>query len=105
MEQIIAQIVSGAIGGAGGGKVVQGSSMGSLGNLLAGAVGGVGGGSLLGGLMGAGGAAADAAGGGGIGAIAPEVRPRLAKIGVRAMFGGALASFMTATIAGILYET
>ena len=39
---------------------------------------------------------------GGIGAIAPEVRPKLAKIGVRAMFGGALASFMTATIAGIL---
>ena len=39
---------------------------------------------------------------GGIGAIAPEVRPKLAKIGIRAMFGGALASFMTATIAGIL---
>ena len=39
---------------------------------------------------------------GGIGAIAPEVRPKLAKIGVRAMFGGALASFMTATIADIL---
>lgn len=41
---------------------------------------------------------------GGIGAIAPEVRPRLMKIGVRAMFGGALASFMTATIAGILVQ-
>jgi CNT family concentrative nucleoside transporter len=39
---------------------------------------------------------------GGIGAIAPERRAELAKIGVRAMFGGALASFTTATIAGIL---
>lgn len=39
---------------------------------------------------------------GGLGALAPELRPKLAKVGVRAMFGGALASFMTATIAGIL---
>ncbi len=56
MEQIIAQLGGGAVGGLGGGKAVQGSSMGGLGNMLAGAVGGVGGGSLLGGLMGAGGA-------------------------------------------------
>ena len=39
---------------------------------------------------------------GGISALVPELRPKLAKIGVRAMCGGALASFMTATIAGIL---
>jgi CNT family concentrative nucleoside transporter len=39
---------------------------------------------------------------GGIGALAPERRAELAKVGVRAMLGGALASFMTATIAGIL---
>lgn len=39
---------------------------------------------------------------GGIGVLAPERRKDLAKIGVRAMFGGALASWMTATIAGIL---
>lgn len=39
---------------------------------------------------------------GGIGSIAPERRHDLAKLGLRAMFGGALASWMTATIAGIL---
>jgi hypothetical protein len=61
MEQLIAQIVGGALGGAGGGKAVSGSSMGGLGNMLAGAAGGLGGGSLLGGLMGSG---AEAAAGG-----------------------------------------
>ena len=39
---------------------------------------------------------------GGIGGIAPERRKDLAKLGVKAMFGGALASWLTATIAGIL---
>jgi CNT family concentrative nucleoside transporter len=39
---------------------------------------------------------------GGIGSIAPNRRHDLAKLGLRAMFGGALASWMTATIAGIL---
>ena len=39
---------------------------------------------------------------GGLGSLAPSLRPTLSKIGVRAMFGGALASFMTATVAGIL---
>jgi CNT family concentrative nucleoside transporter len=39
---------------------------------------------------------------GGIAAIAPERRSDLAKLGVRAMFGGALASWTTATIAGML---
>jgi len=39
---------------------------------------------------------------GGLSALVPELRPKLAKIGVRAMCGGALASFMTATIAGFL---
>jgi CNT family concentrative nucleoside transporter len=41
---------------------------------------------------------------GGIGAIAPERRKDLAKVGLRAMFGGALASWMTATIAGFLVK-
>ncbi|UCG16645.1 MAG: hypothetical protein JSV19_01145 [Phycisphaerales bacterium] len=40
---------------------------------------------------------------GGIGGIAPERRHELASLGLRAMFGGALASWMTATIAGILW--
>ena len=39
---------------------------------------------------------------GGIGGIAPERRSDLAKIALKAMFGGALASWLTATIAGIL---
>ena len=42
---------------------------------------------------------------GGLGALVPSLRPRLSKIGVRAMLGGAMASFMTATIAGFLLES
>ncbi len=39
---------------------------------------------------------------GGIGGIAPERKHDLAKIGLKAMIGGALASWLTASIAGIL---
>ena len=39
---------------------------------------------------------------GGIGALAPERKPELARIGLRAMVAGSLACFQTATIAGIL---
>ncbi len=39
---------------------------------------------------------------GGISAIAPHRKSALAKVGLKAMFGGALASFLTATIAGLL---
>ena len=39
---------------------------------------------------------------GGIGGIAPDRRKDLAKLALKAMIGGALASWMTATIAGIL---
>jgi CNT family concentrative nucleoside transporter len=39
---------------------------------------------------------------GGISSIAPERRSDLAKIGLKAMIGGALASWLTATIAGML---
>jgi len=39
---------------------------------------------------------------GGIGGIAPKRRKNLAKIALKAMIGGALASWLTATIAGIL---
>ena len=39
---------------------------------------------------------------GGISALAPERRGDLAKVGLQAMFGGALASWLTATIAGML---
>ena len=39
---------------------------------------------------------------GGIGGIAPERRSDLARIGMKAMIGGTLAAFMTATVAGML---
>jgi len=39
---------------------------------------------------------------GGIGGMAPERRKDLSKLALKAMFGGALASWLTATIAGIL---
>jgi CNT family concentrative nucleoside transporter len=39
---------------------------------------------------------------GGIGPIVPERRGEIASLGVRAVIGGALASWMTATIAGVL---
>src|SRR5436190_2181003 len=39
---------------------------------------------------------------GGIGGLAPNRRHDLARLGLRAMFAGTLANFMTATIAGIL---
>ncbi len=42
---------------------------------------------------------------GGIGSIAPERRSDLAKLGLRAMFAGALASWQTAAIAGVLIES
>lgn len=39
---------------------------------------------------------------GGIGTLAPDRRPDLARLGIRAMAGGVLAAYMTATIVGIL---
>jgi CNT family concentrative nucleoside transporter len=39
---------------------------------------------------------------GGIGSLAPERRGDMARLGLRAMLGGLLASYLTATIAGIL---
>jgi len=39
---------------------------------------------------------------GGIAAVAPRRRTALAKLGLKAMFGGAIASWLTATVAGLL---
>ena len=39
---------------------------------------------------------------GGIGSLAPERRSELADLGIRAVIGGSIAAFMTATIAGLL---
>jgi concentrative nucleoside transporter, CNT family len=41
---------------------------------------------------------------GGIGGLAPERRHDLARFGLRAVLGGSLATFMTATIAGVLTQ-
>ncbi len=41
---------------------------------------------------------------GGIGGLAPNRRPDLARLGLRAVLGGSLATFMTATIAGVLEQ-
>ncbi|MGL4739179.1 MAG: NupC/NupG family nucleoside CNT transporter [Sarcina sp.] len=40
----------------------------------------------------------------GIGGLAPERKGTIAKLGFKALLGGALATFMTATIAGILFS-
>ena len=39
---------------------------------------------------------------GGIAAVAPRRRADVAKLGLKAMFGGAIASWLTASVAGIL---
>jgi len=39
---------------------------------------------------------------GGIGGLAPERRHDLARLGLKAVLGGSIATFMTATIAGVL---
>jgi CNT family concentrative nucleoside transporter len=41
---------------------------------------------------------------GGIGSLAPQRRPDLARLGLRAVFGGSLVTLMTATIVGVLSE-
>ena len=38
---------------------------------------------------------------GGIGALAPERRSELAKLGIKALVGGTLASLLSATVAGL----
>lgn len=90
MEQLLAQLVGGAIGGVGGGKAVSGGSMGGIGNLIAGAVGGVGGGQLLGGLMNSG--AEAAAGGLDIASIASN------------LVGGGVAGMVVQIVAGIVVK-
>ena len=40
---------------------------------------------------------------GGIGPLAPNRRADIAKLGIKAVIGGSLATLMTATLAGILF--
>jgi len=42
---------------------------------------------------------------GGIGTIAPNQRPTLARLGLKALLGGTLACLMTAAVAGIFYAS
>jgi CNT family concentrative nucleoside transporter len=41
---------------------------------------------------------------GGIGALAPEKRVLLTRLGVKALIGGTIASFLTACIAGMMWK-
>jgi CNT family concentrative nucleoside transporter len=41
---------------------------------------------------------------GGIGGLAPSRKSDLARLGLRALLAGSLVSFMTASLAGILFE-
>ncbi len=41
---------------------------------------------------------------GGIGALAPKLRTKLAKLSILALIGGTVAAFFTATIAGMIYQ-
>lgn len=61
MEQIIAQLVAGAVGGNAAGAGLKNLSLGTMGNTIAGLIGGLGGGQILGLLTGGAAAAGDAA--------------------------------------------
>lgn len=51
MENLIAQLMGGALGGMAGAKAVSDNNMGMFGNLIAGAVGGLGGGNAIAGVL------------------------------------------------------
>ncbi|WP_417247666.1 hypothetical protein [Celeribacter sp.] len=91
MEALIAQLVGGALGGAGGSKAVPSASMGKIGDLVAGGIGGLAGGQLLGGLLGGGGAAA-AAGGVDIASLASN------------LVGGGVAGLVVQVVAGMVVK-
>lgn len=91
MEQILGQLIGGALGGVGGGKVVKGSDMGGLGNLIAGALGGLGGGQILGGMLNSG-AAEAAAGGMDIGALAAN------------LVGGGVTGLIVQVVVGLILK-
>jgi hypothetical protein len=69
LTAIITQLIGGAIGGLGGGKIIKDSDLGPIVNLIVGAIGGLGGGALTGQMMGA----APAAGSMDIGAIVTQL--------------------------------
>lgn len=69
---ILAQLIGGATGGAVGGKTLKDSDLGNIGNLIVGAIGGLGGGQILNALV-TDGAGVAAAGGMDIGALAGQL--------------------------------
>ncbi|SFR04191.1 hypothetical protein SAMN04515673_103133 [Poseidonocella sedimentorum] len=81
--------MGGAIGGFGGGKTLQHSDMGTIGNILAGAAGGLGGGQLLGGLLGGG---AAMAGGLDLGALAGN------------FIGGGVSGLVVQVVVGMMVQ-
>ncbi len=71
LVSLIIQLISGAAGSGLLAKMVSQFNLGPIGNLITGAIGGVGGGNILGSLLGAGTAAA--AGGGDLGSILTQI--------------------------------
>jgi hypothetical protein len=99
---IIIQLVIGAVGGNAAGKAMPDKSLGTTGNTIAGAIGGLGGGQLLDMILGGGAMATDAAagmaaGGMDIGAIIQDV----AGGGI----GGAVLTVVVALIKGAMNKS
>lgn len=88
MEQIIAQLIAGAVGGNAAGAGAKNLSLGTLGNTIVGLLGGLGGGTALASLLGG---AADAAGGaGGMGGL------------VSSLVGGGAGGAILTAVVGII---
>ena len=92
MEQLIIQLVSGAIGGNVAGGLLKNQSLGTLGNSIAGIVGGGLGGQLLSGVMSSG--ATDAAAGLDLGAIVGQIASGGVGGGVVMVLAGVVKNMM-----------
>jgi uncharacterized membrane protein YeaQ/YmgE (transglycosylase-associated protein family) len=97
ITSLIIQLIIGAVGGNAAGKAMPDKSLGTTGNTIAGAIGGVGGGWILDMILGGGAVATDAAAGAGsldIGAIIQDV----AGGGI----GGAVLTIVVALVKGAM---
>ena len=99
ITSLIIQLIIGAVGGNAAGKAMPDKSLGTAGNTIAGAIGGVGGGWILDMILGGGAVATDAAGGAAasgldIGAIIQDV----AGGGI----GGAVLTIVVALVKGAM---
>lgn len=93
--ELIIQLIAGAIGGNAAGAVLEGQSLGTLGNSIAGILGGGLGGQILG-MLGGGAAAAGAAAGGGLDIV--SIVGSLASGGV----GGAVLMAVVGVLKGMM---